>query len=336
MKVNGASDLARMQALQGRALATRNALDRAALEFMTNQKASRYQATGGNLTRLFALERALDRNAVFTETISLTELRLDMMQESFGRILAPAEELGVNLAQATGLGDVSSARFHAGTARREFAAVVGVLNGQVAGQALFAGTATDSPALAPAAAILGELDALAAGAANAADAIAAIEAYFAPPAGGFFATGYLGTTDDLAAVEIGEGQRLAHGVRADARELVAVLRGHALAAVVAGGAFAGDQAAQMTLLAEAGNQLLAAREGLLELRGQVGMSQEAVERARAGRIAERDTLELARSRLVGVDPLEAASKFQALEAQLEAIYAVTARIGSLRFANFMR
>ena len=45
MKINGASDLARMKALQGRAFATRAALDRAALEFTTNQKASRYQAT---------------------------------------------------------------------------------------------------------------------------------------------------------------------------------------------------------------------------------------------------------------------------------------------------
>jgi hypothetical protein len=89
MKVNGASDLARMQALQGRAFNTRAALDRAAKELTTGQKTSRYEATGGNLTRLFALERSLDRNAVFSETISLTELRLDVMQESLGRILAP-------------------------------------------------------------------------------------------------------------------------------------------------------------------------------------------------------------------------------------------------------
>jgi flagellar hook-associated protein 3 FlgL len=336
MHINGGSDLARMQTLKGRAIATRDALDRAGLEFSTHQKASRYEATGGNLTRLFALERSLDRNAVFSETIALTELRIDTMQASFGLIAEPAGELGLKLADATGLGDAASALFHAGTARREFAAVIGTLNTQVAGQALFAGTATDSPAVAPADTILADLDALAGGAATAADAITAIEAYFAPPAGGFFATGYLGTTDDLAAVEIGEGERLDFAVRADAEELVAVLQAHALAAVVAGGAFAGDQAAQLGLLAEAGRQLTAAKDGMLELRGQVGMAQEAVEQARAARTAERDTLDLARSKLVGVDPLEAASRFQALEAQLEAIYTVTARIGSLRFMNFMR
>ena len=41
MKVNGASDLARMQALQGRAFNTRAALDLAAKELTTGQKTSR-------------------------------------------------------------------------------------------------------------------------------------------------------------------------------------------------------------------------------------------------------------------------------------------------------
>ena len=334
--VTGTSDLARMQALQGRALATRNALDRAALEFTTHQKASRFEATGGNLTRLFALERSLDRNAVFAETISLTTLRLDVMQESLGRLLAPLETLGIDLAASTGIGDMAGGLQHAASARREFAAAIGTLNTQVAGQSLFAGIATDGPATAPAEAILAELDALAAAAATPADAMAAIDAYFAPPAGGFFATGYVGSTTDLAAVEIGEGERLDHGLRADAEGIVAVLRAQAHAAVVAGGAFDGDWPAQVQMLSHASEAMLAAREGMLDLRGQVGSAQEAVERARASRTAERDTLDLARAQLVGVDPLEAASRFQALEAQLASIYEVTARLGKMRFMNFMR
>ena len=94
MRVNGGSDLARLQALQKQAFATRNRLDVAATELTTNLKASRFEATGGNLTRLFALERSLDRNAVFTENIALTELRLEVMQESLGQILTPARGTG--------------------------------------------------------------------------------------------------------------------------------------------------------------------------------------------------------------------------------------------------
>ena len=40
--------------------------------------------------------------------------------------------------------------------------------------------------------------------------------------------------------------------------------------------------------------------------------------------------------MLGADPLEAASNFQALQAQLEAIYTVTSRLSELRFASFLR
>ena len=336
MRVNGGSDLARLQALQKQAFATRNRLDTAATELTTNLKASRFEATGGNLTRLFALERSLDRNAVFTENIALTELRLEVMQQSLGQLLTPAEELSIDLIDSVSKGDVATAKLHATTARQNFAATVGLLNGQVAGQSLFAGTATDSPALAPAEAMLADLDALAASAADAAGAIAAIDAYFAKPAGAFHASGYVGSADDLTPVEIGEGQRLDYGMRADQDELVALLRAQAMAAVVAGGAFAGNPAEQMALLGEAGDRMLAAKEGILDLRAAVGSQQETVERAKAQRVSEHDTLDLARSKIMATDPLEAASAYQALAVQLESIYTVTSRLANLRFANFMR
>ena len=82
--------------------------------------------------------------------------------------------------------------------------------------------------------------------------------------------------------------------------------------------------------------MLPAKEGVLKLRAGVGSLQEAVEHARAERVAERDTLDLARAKIVATDPLEAASAYQALEVQLEAIYTVTSRLAGLRFANFLR
>lgn len=332
MRVTGGSELARMQMLQRQAIDTRNRLDTAGRELSTNLKASRFEATGGNLTRLFALERSLDRNKVFSETLSLTEVRLDVMQEVLGTILAPTEDLGLDLATSVSAGDVSAAMLHASDARRAFADTVGLLNTQVAGQSLFAGTATDRPALASADAMLATLDTLTAGATTAADAIAAIDAYFA---GAFHGAGYVGATDDLTPVDIGEGRRLDYGMRADQAELVAVLKAQALAAVVAGGALAGNTTEQMALLGESASQMIAAKEGVLDLRSSVGSLQEGVERAKASRTAERETLDLARTKLLAVDPLEAASTYQQLEVQLESIYTITARLANLRFTNFM-
>jgi flagellar hook-associated protein 3 FlgL len=335
MRVNGGSELARMQMLQRQAIATRDKLAVAAQEMTTNLKASRFEATGGNLTRLFALERSLDRNAVFSQTISLTETRLDIMQEALGNILSPVEDLAIDLSTSVSTGDYGAAQLHAQTARRAFSDAVGLLNTQVAGQSIFAGIATDSAALAPGDAILADLDALAAGAPDAASAIAAIDAYFAKPGGGFFATGYIGATTDLTPVDIGEGSRLDYGMRADQDEIVAALRGLAMGAVVAGGAFAGNQAERMALLDEGGRSLVAAKEGVADLRTHVGGLQEALEKAKAQRVSERETIDLARSKLMSTDPLEAASTYQALEVQLQSIYTVTARIAGLRFTNFM-
>ena len=50
MKINGASDLARLQMLQKQAFSVRDRLDTAATELTTGEKASRFEATGGNLT----------------------------------------------------------------------------------------------------------------------------------------------------------------------------------------------------------------------------------------------------------------------------------------------
>lgn len=337
MQVNGGSELARVRMLQRQAVETRNRLDVAAQELTSNLKADRFAATGGNLTRLFALERALDRNAVFMETISLTGLRLEVTQEALGQILTPADDLAVDLSTAAALGDRAAALLHAGSARRAFTDAVGVLNTQVAGQSLFAGTATATAALAPADAMLADLDALVAGSTTAADAVAAIDAYFArTPPGGFYAGGYIGATDDLTPVDLGEGQRLGYALRADHDDVVALLRAHATAAVVAGGALAGNAGEQMALLGAAGDRLLAAKEGVLDLRSTVGSLQEAVEQAKARRTSERETFDLARTRMVATDPLEAASAYQQLQVQLEAIYTVTSRLADLRFANFMR
>jgi flagellar hook-associated protein 3 FlgL len=336
MKLGTASDLARLQMLQRNAFATRAALDAAAVEMTSGQKQDRFEATGGNLTRLFALERGLERNRVFADTLALSEMRLDIMQEGFGRLLAPVEDLAVDLATATGLSDAAAGRVHAATARRAFVDAVGVLNTRVAGQALFAGAATDRAALAPAEDMLAELDAIAAGAATPADAVAAIEAWFAPPGGGFYATGYVGSTTSLVPVEIGDGARLDYAVRADDAEVVAALRAHALAAVVDGGAFAGDPAAQLEMLAAAGQRMLEAREETLALRARVGVSQNTVERGRAERTSEREALELARAGIVATDPLEAASTYQTLQVQLESIFTVTSRLAELRFTNFLR
>ncbi len=336
MKLSTHSDLGRLASIQRQASQTRTALDLAGVELSTGQKSDLFKATRGNLTRLFGLDRALERNAVHTEAITLAGTRLEIVQGTLGRIFETTETLSVDLLSSVGLGDIGSARTHADLSRQRFAESVGLLNARFAGQALFAGTATGPNAMAASSAILADLDAAVAGAVTAADAIDAIDAYFAKPGGAFHTSGYLGSDDDLVPVEVADGTRFDTAVRADADEIISALRGHALAAVVAGGAFADDVPSQLNLLRNAGESLLRARDDLSRLRADVGISQNTVERARAERTAERSTLDFARTGILEADQMEVATRFKALEAQLDAVYTVTARLSQLSFANYMR
>jgi flagellar hook-associated protein 3 FlgL len=116
------------------------------------------------------------------------------------------------------------------------------------------------------------------------------------------------------------------------------MKAHATAALVASsGPLAAAPAAERSALLEAaGNGMLAATDQLLALRNQVGLAQAAVERAQAERTAERGAYDLARAKILGADPFDAATAFQALQSQLETVFTVTARLSGLRFANFMR
>lgn len=336
MYVTGGSDLSRLQRLQRNVTETRGRMDTATHELGTGETTDRYAATGGNLTRLISMDRALARNSTFQSTISLTGLRLDTMQTTITGIAERANTLAVALNETVPKGDIASSTRLAKQARSDLGDTLAKLNVQISGQSVFAGTATDRPALAPADSILADLDALAAGAATAADAISAIDAYFASPAGGFYATGYLGSSDGLAAADIGEGQRLDYGVSATDDRLVAVLRAQAKAAIADGTSFAGSDQDRMALLSAAGTELLAAKEGALDLSFEIGFDQQTIETAKASRTAESNTLSLARANMIGADYETSTTNYQALESQLDAILTVTARLADLRFTNYMR
>jgi flagellar hook-associated protein 3 FlgL len=336
MKLHGSTELVRMMSLQRHSAATRGALDRAAQEMSSGLKADKHKATGGNLARLFGLERMLERNAAHLNAIGLTSTRLDFAQESLGRVLSLAQGLSTPLLGAVGLDDMISARIQAEAAKRAFVDTVSMINVRASGESLFAGDAVDQPALKPAEDILAALFQAVGDPGDAAEALARLEVFFAPAS--FAAAAYAGSPDRLAPAEVGERVRVDASVLATEPALVAALKAHATAALVAGGGplDGAPRAVQAAVLGAAGNGMLAASDALLALRSRVGLAQETVERAQAERTAEREAYELARARIVGADPFDAATAFQALQSQLETVFTVTARLSGLRFANFMR
>lgn len=335
MKINGATELARMQSFQRRAASIENALDTTSKELSSGIKSDLHKATGGNLGKLHAIERTLAKNIAYDRNINFLELRVDGAQNALGLIQEPLDALSVDLVSAAGVGDYVSSTTLAATARLDFKSAVSALNTEVNGQTIFGGAAVDRQALAGGEAILAKLDAAVSGAASAADVITAIDAYFAP-GGEFMTNDFLGSATDIGAADVGAGVRISYNARADDAEIVSVLKALALASVVAGGTLAGNQNEQMAVLSEAGAQLLEAKEGLLDYRGNLGVTQQNIESSKARNVAETGTLELARAKLIEADPAETATFFEALEAQLKTVYTVTTRLSDLSFINFMR
>ena len=126
-------------------------------------------------------------------------------------------------------------------------------------------------------------------------------------------------------------------MRADEDELVAVLRAQAMAAVVAGGAFAGERRGRSWRCSpkpatgcsppRRASSTCARTSAACRRRSSAPRPSGSPSATRSSSPA---------TKIVATDPLEAASAYQTLQVQLESIYTVTARLANLRFTNFLR
>ncbi|MCB1350335.1 MAG: flagellar biosynthesis protein FlgL, partial [Maritimibacter sp.] len=184
--------------------------------------------------------------------------------------------------------------------------------------------------------MLAEIAAATAGETTAAGIVAAVEAWFDDAGGGFETMGYLGSTSDMGPMLIAEDETVSVGVRADGQVIRDTLKGYALMSLIAGGALAGQVTEQADLAAAAATQLLAADGDITDVRARIGAVEARIEDAQARNAAEKSAYELARTELVGADPYQTATELQAVYAQIETLYTVTARIAGLKFTDYMR
>lgn len=334
--LNGVPDLLSGLRLQLGGIEIRKRMETLSVELTTGRKTDAMEASGGDPVRLYAIETSLARLTARGERLSMAEGRAETTQTALGILHDSAGDLGVAVLGAIGLGDLAGAKTHASQARSAFEQAVGALNAGLGQRSLFAGAAVDGPALADATAMLASITAAVDATTNATAALAAIETWFEDPGGGFATMGYLGSTQDAPAVDLGEDGRISYAVRADAAEIRDLLRGLATLVIAAEHPLAAAMPAAAAFHREGGERLIAARDGLALLRSGLGVDQARLEGAATATAAETTALELLRARLVARDPFEAASEFQGLETQMQTVYATTARLAGLSLTNFLR
>jgi len=217
-----------------------------------------------------------------------------------------------------------------------FAAVVSALNGRHGAESLFTGNATDRAALAPASDILAAVRGAVAGAADSADVVARVDAFFDDAGGGFETMAYLGDDGARAQRRIDGDQAVTLGPRADDPALRSVMKALALAALASDPALPLADAGRGDLLRGAGADLVGAADALAAVRGRLGADQESIDAAASRQSAALSATRILRNDLVAVDPAETASLLQQVKTQLEAQYTVTARLAGLTLAGFLR
>lgn len=293
-------------------------------------------ASGGDAARLYAIERDIAFLDGRSTNLKLAGLRAEASQNAIARVEAALTPAGASLAAAVGIGDVGGATTIAKGGRDAFAEAVAALNTRFGERSLFAGAAVDQAALAPAADILADIATAVAAAPDAATAIAAVDDYFTSPAG-FAATGYLGDAADVASVELADGVRVDYALKGDDASFRDALAALALTVIGAEGGFAGaTDRERLAVLDEASQRGLNVVADVITLRGDLGVTEARIEEASIRIAGETSILEQARNKFVAKDQFVAASEFAALEAQLQAVFSVTARLSSLSLTSFLR
>src|SRR5690606_39566305 len=113
------------------------------------------------------------------------------------------------------------------------------------------------------------------------------------------------------------------------------LRALATAAMLDRGVLAGQPGAQSQLLKAAGEDLLAGGEGRAQLMARVGTVQAQIAAAQTRNGAEKAALENTRAGIVTADPYDTATMLEDLQARLESLYLVTARVSRLTLADYL-
>jgi flagellar hook-associated protein 3 FlgL len=313
-------------------------LDRAGIELATGEKQDRFEAAGGDPSKLAAIDRSLarleERSALMAGAKGLAEAQ----QTALGSARDAVGELPSLLMDATTSQD---AKLLAREAENALGGVLGALNVSVAGRPLFAGASGAKP-FPQAGELLDALDAhlTAAAPADAAEWEAALDDFFspppppAPPAPAPVTWETLRrTSGDAPGVELADGRVLDYAARGDDAAVTETVR--ALAASALAGARAPAEARD-DALAQSGAALRSGLDGLIGLSARLGADQSAIETSEARAAAETLALRRSREEIIGVDGFEAASRLIELETQLQKLYEVAARGASLSFVNFMR
>lgn len=306
-------------------------------EATTGLKADLPAVLQGNMALISQVETRLITLRAYQQNATLAENEFSGLQNAMGVMEKIAQDSAPDLQVAATLGDRTSVDLRATGAREDFDVVVRMMNTNVGGRYVLSGAAVQTEPVSDARSILADLKMLLTGLTTADDMIAAASAWFdaGPNAAGFQKDHFRGAAETTS-VGLSEQTTLANDMRATDPPFRQTLKGLALAALANDPDLGLDMAGQALVLREGGRALAAGAHQMTLARASVGLKQELIEQTATRNAAERTSLTIARADLVSADPYETASAITQTEANLQNLYALTARLSRLSLTEYLR
>ncbi|QBY02233.1 hypothetical protein E2K80_17040 [Rhodophyticola sp. CCM32] len=336
MSMAAISDMAQSFHMRQRSTEVKTQMLRLTAELGSGKISDLGTALGGDFAGLAAIERGLRLGTAYKTAIDEAALQTSAMQTALGTISSQLDTTGPKLFSAVASGSLPNLDAAAADAGSKLDHLINALNGKTAGRSLFSGDRPGQPPLISGADMLTEIAPLLAGATNAQDMITIVEDWFLAPGGGFETTAYQGGTAPASGFTLADGDVVTPGLSALTPEIREALVGFALTALVSQGQGPGDETSRRTLLESAGNKMLGSQSGLSAIRADLGTMEARVEAARVRNTASRTVLSVEHNRLTGADPFTTATELEAVQAQLESLFILTARMARLNLAEFLR
>ena len=327
-------DMARSFMLRRHTVDLKQSLQRLTNEAATGRVNDTSARVSGDLGPISGIDASLARLKAYSAVTSEAGLFAGAMQTALGTMDNLAGNLSNSLI-STATGGTASLIDAAGKdAEQNLQTVLSLLNTRFGDRTLFAGTETTGAATVDSDTLLSVLTTAVAGAFSAQDVETAVTNWFASPTG-YDAVAYEGG-DALPHLAIAPGEEARIDITAKDPALRDTIKGLAMAALLNRGVLAGQSVGRQDLARRAGLSLLENKTERIGVSARLGLVEAQIDSAAIRNSNETSALQIARNGITEADPYETATRLDETEAQLEKIYALTARLSRLSLLDYLK
>lgn len=304
-------------------------------EVATGLKSDVPASLGGNMGRLAQVQSRLAMFETYDRNAALARSEQDGLQTALTAISNLATSRGTQMLTGPTLSENAVDTFST-QAAQDFSAVVRMLNTDVGGRFVLSGTAVTTPPLSQSGEILDLARAQVSGMSDPTKISAAIDSWFDSDApDGFAAKAFHGNSDPTSS-GVSPYTTITHDLNALDPAFRTVLKGLVMGALASDSSLGLSSASKAALLGEGGQRVSQGGSLMMGVQAKVGMQQEHIQEAVSRNAAEASALSVVRSDMLSADPYETASALTQTEANLQNLYALTARMSRLSLTDYIK